>query len=270
MLHTKVLDLITHGVLPNWPEPDLNFFPCHRASSEVAAARLLMEEYIKIGAAQVVTSQDCPTRYLIPWFLIQKPGKNRLIADCRVLNKFISPPHFRLDNWKEIFPFLRKNMWGAKVDLQHAYFHLRNSPKLCPYMRINIEEDIFQLNAAVFGLNILPQLFMITMKVLQKEWRSQGLQVFVYLDDILILGSTLSQTQKALDIVKNTLDRAGFLINKKKSSEKPSQELEHLGFKIDFQQGHLLVPQEKLKLVKKELGKLVTHKEMTPERWQQS
>ena len=89
---TKVLDLITHGVLPNWPEPDLNFFPCHRASSEVAAARLLMEEYIKIGAAQVVTSQDCPTRYLIPWFLIQKPGKNRLIADCRVLNKFISPP----------------------------------------------------------------------------------------------------------------------------------------------------------------------------------
>ena len=145
-------------------------------------------------------------------------------------------------------------MWGAKVDLKHAYFHLANSQKLLPYMRINIGEEIYQFTAAVFGLNVLPKLFMSVMKVLQKMWRKKGMLVFVYLDDILVLATTAQQTQKHLDMVLETLEEAGFMVNQKKSSQVPQRVLEHLGFQIDFQQGDLAVPGGKIKHAERNRG----------------
>ena len=168
---TPVLNLIKHGVLPDWLEPNLTVYPCHRSAKEEAGALALMEDYMDCGAARLLSKTDLklhPSKFLIPWFLIVKEDKSRLIADCRTLNKFLHPPHFRLDNWGEIFPYLRKGMWGAKVDLKHAYFHLKNSEKLLPYMRINIGNSIFQFESAVFGLNVLPQLFMMVMKAFKK------------------------------------------------------------------------------------------------------
>ena len=189
--------------------------------------------------------------------------KVRLIADCRALNKFLSPGHFKLDHWSDIFPFLRQGIWGAKVDLKHAYFHLHNSEALRPYMRINVGSDIYQFNAAVFGLSTLPQIFMSVMKVLQKVWRQKGLLVFVYLNDILILGTTKLLAQKCLDSVLETLRDSGFCVNEKKSLLTPTQELQHLGFHISLQNGVLSVPADKLKMIRRELGKLVTHFHLT-------
>ena len=40
--------------------------------------------------------------------------------------------------------------------------------------------------------------------------------------------------------------------------------LTHLGFVLDLKEGVLKVPPEKLKGVRRELGKLVTHQQMTP------
>ena len=257
-----MITLIKEGVLPDWPEPDLQCYPCHRSLKEEAAALELMAEYMQCGAATLLGEENLqasPTRFLIPWFLIVKEDKTRLIADCRTLNRFLHPPHFRLDNWGEIFPFLRKGMWGAKVDLKHAYFHLKNSARLLPYMRINIGENIYQFEAAVFGLNVLPQLFMMVMKVLQKIWREKGLLVFVYLDDILVLGTTRDQVANSLAQVLSTLDDAGFLVNQKKSTMEPVQNLEHLGFTVDLASGRLGVPSGKLRTIRRELGKLVTH-----------
>ena len=59
------------------------------------------------------------------------------------------------------------------------------------------------------------------------------------------------------------LDSAGMVVNQKKSQLNPTQQVEHLGFSVDLKTGCLQVPQQKLKAVRKELGKLLTHKEMT-------
>jgi hypothetical protein len=109
-------------------------------------------------------------------------------------------------------------MWGAKADLKHAYFHLHNTHKLLPYMRVNIGQEVYQFPAAVFGMNILPHLFMGVMKVLQKLWRNLGLLVFIYLDDILILGNSQRHCQSTLTKVLGDLLAAGVVVNQKKSS----------------------------------------------------
>jgi hypothetical protein len=253
-------------VCPNFPAPDLPIVFCHRDRSQLAAAQDLIRDYLAVGAIRKVSLPG--TRYLIPWFVLSKPEgdqlKHRLIADCRVLNRFLTPVTFRLDHWKDIFPYLRKGMWAAKVDLKNAYFHLANSPKLQPYMRINLGEDIYQFDSACFGLNVLPQLWQSLMKVFQKKWGTRGFQVFVYLDDILIVGTSPSAAQRALDQVLQDLNESGMVINLKKSVLVPTQQVQHLGFHLDLAQGFLKVPVDKLKRVRRELGKLVVVSHMTP------
>ena len=57
--------------------------------------------------------------------------------------------------------------------------------------------------------------------------------------------------------------RPGMVVNQKKSQLVPTQQVEHLGFMGDLKQGLLQVPQEKMKNIRKELGKLLTHTEMS-------
>ena len=64
-------------------------------------------------------------------------------------------------------------------------------------------------------------------------------------------------------VMLQDLEGAGMVINHKKSHLQPTQEVDHLGFTVNFKQGTLEVPKEKLKMVRRELGKLLTHKEMT-------
>ena len=59
------------------------------------------------------------------------------------------------------------------------------------------------------------------------------------------------------------LDQAGMVINHKKSQLTPTQVIDHLGFSVDLKHGVLQVPKEKLRAIQKELGKLMTHKEMS-------
>ena len=70
------------------------------------------------------------------------------------------------------------------------------------------------------------------------------------------------QKQKAL--VLDDLRSLGLCINQKKSVLHPVQEVDYLGFHLNFLTGNLEVPQQKLKSVRRELAKLVTHSQLTP------
>ena len=131
-----------------------------------------MHEYLAFRAVKRVTWDQ--VRFLVRWFIVKKleangQEKSRLISDCRTLNKFLIPKSFKLDNWSQIFPFLRKNMWAAKIDLKHAYFHLQLAEKLQPYVTMLVGKELFQFQSACFGLSVLPQIFMEVMKVFFKK-----------------------------------------------------------------------------------------------------
>ena len=109
----------------------------------------------------------------------------------------------------------------------------------------------------------MPQLFQSVMKTFEKKWRKKGVQVYIYLDDILIIAPTPGQLEKDLKLVVQDLVESGFKINQKKSSLTPSQKVTHLGFVINFQEGKLQISPHKIKSIRKELGKFVTKTEMS-------
>jgi transcriptional regulator of met regulon len=101
------------------------------------------------------------------------------------------------------------------------------------------------------------------MKVFLKKWRKQGFLAWVYLDDILVVGNTPQAVNKILQVMLKDLQDSGMVINLKKSVLTPTQEVSHLGFQVDFHKGLLQVPREKIKAISKELGKILTHKDMS-------
>ena len=154
-------------------------------------------------------------------------------------------------------------MWAAKINLKHAYVHLGISEQLNEYICIQVTGKVFQFQGARFGMSTLPQQWQSVMKVFLKKWRAQGFQCWVYLDDILVVANSPQMVKKHLQIMLQDLENSGMVVNQKKSQLEPTQEVNHLGFTVNFKDGTLQVPQEKLKAIRKELGKILTHSEMT-------
>ena len=86
--HTKspqVMGLIQHGVQASYPLPSkLSRVPCKRSQEETKLAWETIQEYLEVGAIQEINLQDA--KHLIPWFVIQKGEKLRLITNCKEIN----------------------------------------------------------------------------------------------------------------------------------------------------------------------------------------
>ena len=152
----EVLRIIQQGVQADHPLPSkLSKVPCMRSQEETKMAWETVQEYLEVGALTEISWHQA--KHLIPWFVIKKGGKLRLITNCKEINHYLEPKPFRLENWPEIFPFLRKGMWAAKIDLKHAYFHLGIAEELKPYICIQVEQKVFQFQEACFDMSTLPQ-----------------------------------------------------------------------------------------------------------------
>ena len=200
----------------------LPFSHCDRPLQEVQACQDLIADYMKAGAINELSSMELQhgaVRYLVPWRVNSKlegeNPKHRLISDCRLLNAYLDPPHFKLDHWGQIFPFVCKGMWAAKLDLKHAYFHLPLAEGMKPYLCFNLSFRLFQ--AACFRLSTLPQLVMSVMKVYQKLWRGRFILCFIYLDDILVLGQTPAAISASMSFILESLASLGMTVNSQKS-----------------------------------------------------
>lgn len=85
------------------------------------------------------------------------------------------------------------------------------------------------------------------MKTFQKMWRKKGFQIYIYLDDILLVAPTPNLLQKQLEVVVGDLLESGFKLNLKKCKLEPSQLVEHLGFQLNFKEGKLQIAPKKSK-----------------------
>jgi len=88
--------------------------------------------------------------------------------------------------------------------------------------------------------------------------------VWVYLDDILLVNSRQKGLRQQADFILRDLEELGLQINHKKSLLTPTQQVPYLGFHLNFEKGTFEVPPQKLKTVRRELGKLITHSHLSP------
>lgn len=171
------------------------------------------------------------THFFSSFFLVPKSdGTSRFILNLKGLNRFISPPHFKLDNYKSVKDLITKKCYMATIDLKDAYYMVPIYKKHRQFLSFKFNNQVYQFNCLPMGLATAPYVFTKLLKPVFNFFRRQGILCLIYLDDILILGSSYTEVKHNVAIVLKTLQELGFIINWKKSQLIPSQICEYLGF----------------------------------------
>ena len=190
--------------------------------------RLLVEQTIReeIQESNYVLTSDKP-QIVSVLGAIPKPdsAEIRLIHDCsrphgQALNDYITIVYFKYLTLDAAVKQRRPNYFMAKIDLQHAYRSVSIHPSNykatgCKWkFKGNETFTYFYDSLLPFGCRKSPEIFhWLTQAVKRMMSRWAYEDVFVYLDDFLIVGNTKSACQVAYDTLLQLLKDLGFQIS---------------------------------------------------------
>ena len=221
---------------------------------------LLLEEEIctllQKGAIQVVPSKDILDGFYSRYFLVpKKDGGLRPILDLRDLNKFLAVRKFKMVTLESIIHLLRQGDWFMVVDLKDAYFHITIHKSHRKYLRLLFNNIVYQFAALPFGLSTAPRTFTKCMAPVAAYLRLQGIQVYPYIDDWLIVSKSKHQALQDTQYVLHTLQALGLTINQEKSKLSPSQFVDYIGARIDSVQAQMFMPPDRIQKILKAIKK---------------
>ncbi|XP_067204231.1 uncharacterized protein [Linepithema humile] len=162
-------------------------------------------------------------QFLSPFFLIDKSsGGKRFILNLRDLNKYIVPPHFKLEDWRTVIRLMLPGFHMATLDLEDAYLLVPIYENHRRFLRFQWRNVTYEFSALPFGLSTAPYIFTKILRPVVTFLRNQGYQSVVYLDDFLLLGSSADECRANILASVNLLQSLGFVINFSKFYLDPS------------------------------------------------
>lgn len=144
---------------------------------------------------------------------------------------------------EDLFATLAGGKAFSKLDLAHAYSQIPLTDGSKQYVTVNTHKGLYQYNRLPFGVAAAPSIFQRLMENLL-----QGIpHVSIYLDDILITGTSKADHLSTLDKVFTRLEAAGLHLKRNKCAFLcPS--VEYLGHKITADR--LQPTEEKVRAIK--------------------
>ena len=180
-------------------------------------------------------------------FLIPKKGDSfRPVIDLSHLNKFIANAHFQMENLTCIKHLLNVNKYMVKLDLKDAYLTVGVHPESQKFLRFVWLGQTYQLLALPIGPNTAPRIFTKLLKPVVAYLRTRNIRLLIYVDHILIIGSSVEILREHTGLVIELLQNLGFIINYEKSLLTPTPVLEFLGFLINSKTMKFYLPQTKV------------------------
>ncbi len=160
--------------------------------------------------------------------VVKEDGAVRICGDYKLtVNRACKLDAYPLPKIEDLFASLSGGKHFTKLDLTHAYQQLELEASSRPYVTINTQRGLYQYTRLPFGISSAPAIFQRTMESLL-----QGIdQVVVYIDDILVTGSSDEEHLRHLQEVLLRLKRAGMRLKKKKCVFL-APEVEYLGHRI--------------------------------------
>ena len=161
--------------------------------------------------------------------VLKQNGTIRLCGDYRItINKASEVDTYPLPRVEELFAAMAGGKVFSKLDMSQAYLQLPLDEKFTELVTINTHRGLFRYNRLPFGMASAPAVFQRCMESL-----FQGCQgVSVYLDDILVTGSTAESHLANLEKVLGILATSGLRLNKAKCAFMLPK-VEYLGHIID-------------------------------------
>lgn len=234
------------------PPPRATMEEPHLSDSQAKACDVEIARLSKKGAIEAVT----PTtdQFLSSFFLREKPsGGVRFILNLKALNRFIQPPHFKLEDWRTVVQLMLPESWMATIDLEDAYLLVPVDRSHRKYLRFQWRGATYQFTALPFGLATSPFIFTKIIRPVTTKLREEGLQSVVYLDDFLLLGATEKECSSNVKATVKLLTSLGFIINYKKSEPSPAKTKKFLGIVFDSSELSMSIPHERRAKLRKQV-----------------
>jgi hypothetical protein len=242
-----VMNMILGASIPFVTEPcqDRVPAPCRFDKNETDQVRGMVNKLLKMDLIEPVSPN--PNQFVSQLFLVtNKDLSKRAILIVKTLNqKFLPKQHFKMETLQLILPLIKRGDWFGSWDLRKGYFNVALHPDYHRFFCFDFENQRYQFKCLVMGLSLAPLFFTKIMSVLVQLARSWGIQVSVYLDDLLTRAQSFDRALRDHEAFGTLLQRAGFLRHRVKSVENPVQRIEHLVFVIDSVTMCIEVPAEK-------------------------
>ncbi len=153
----------------------------------------------------------------------------RICGDYKVtVNREATPNSYPLPRIDDLFANLSGGQVFSKLDLVSAYQQIELDEDSKQFTTINTSKGLFQYNRLPFGISTAPSIFQRIMENVLRDLPN----VSVYLDDILVSGTNLTDHLLNLGTVLKRLDEAGLTLKKDKCAFALSS-VEYLGHTID-------------------------------------
>ncbi|XP_055604150.1 uncharacterized protein K02A2.6-like [Uranotaenia lowii] len=163
-------------------------------------------------------------------------GKNdfRLVVNMRAPNKAINREYFRLPLLDEMKVKLHGSKFFSKLDLSNAFYHLELDDESRELTTFLSEGGMYRFTRLMFGVNCAPEVFQKEMTRILEAIPN----VIVYIDDILIFGTTLPDLRSTVDRVLEVLDKNNLTLNHEKC-EFDKSEIKFLGHLLNENGFHI-------------------------------
>ena len=191
--------------------------------------------------------------FLVP----KKEGTYRPVIDLSRLNKFVENFHFQMENISCLKTLLRRGDFMTCIDLKDAYLSVHVHKSSLKYLCFQWRNKCYAFQGLPFGLNTAPRVFTKLLKPVAAYLRKRGIRIIVYLDDFLILGSSIEESKANTQLTLDLLQWLGFTINWDKSFLVPTQSLTFLGLSIDSQTMSLSLPEKKILNIQNKCQRLI-------------
>lgn len=161
--------------------------------------------------------------------VVKTDRKIRLCGDYKItVNKCATNESYPLPKIEDLYAKLSGGKLFTSLDLRHAYEQLPLAIDSRKYVTINTHRGLFTYTRLPYGVSAAPSIFQ---RVIDSLFQGMP-NVLVYLDDILITGSTVDEHLQTLEQVLLKLNTYGFHLKREKCTFMKS-EVVFLGHKID-------------------------------------
>ena len=246
--------------LPDLPLSPVAPPPLRTAYSDATKQEVLLTQINTLKLKHCITPMSADeVGFFSRVFLVPKKNSNkwRLVIDLSHLNQFLINVPFQMDTLEVIKAASEQGMWATSLDLSDAYHHIPMSESAQKYLCFQIGDDRYKYLVLPFGLSIAPWAFTTLAKPL-KDWaRQQGIVMFQYLDDWIILARDPETLAEHTAAVVAKAQELGFLINTEKSELIPKQKITFLGEVLDLSQARAFPTQEKKQEIWQSLHRLL-------------
>ncbi len=209
---------------------DLSYKKSHSLFQELPVQ---IQKFLDKRAIEVVTDGS-PGFYSRLFLTTKKTGGWRPVIDLHALNRFITPPRFKMETVRSILAAMRQGTWSTSLDLQDAFLHVPVARRHRKYLRFYVRGVHYQFTSLPFGLGMSPFVFTRIVKAIGAYARSRGLRLIQYLDDWMLSCNSYQNCASWTTWLLQLAKALGLLPNIPKSDLEPAQLRQFVGILFDL------------------------------------